>query len=252
MDQPNQQQRSKTRSAYITTYLLPSGKWRVYEALLLDHPHAGNPIATIVFVDETGGIRVVRERHYLSRNSAVSWVYADEFEMLAADVERDWQARRCGREQYEDVQRLRQRATLKDSPRVDVVNKPPTKLLTSPIHSTGHHTGHFKVHDEAGKTWLVVDTCGNLSLLHDLIRAWSTPTLEPSAFEARTRTWEVRFWLRDPLDHRKLGYPRLSCRVEAENGVHAVSRVRHCYGRIELDEVELVEERSADHCAVAP
>lgn len=68
-----------------------------------------------------------------------------------------------------------------------------------------------------------------------LARAWGVDVAEKP-----TRTWEVRFWLGYPVSQRKLGYPRLCCRVEAADIAKAVSRVRECYGRYELDEVVCV------------
>lgn len=114
----------------------------------------------------------------------------------------------------------------------------PSRLLTSPRHpGRGDLSADwFNVHDEAGHTLLTVKTYGNLHLLHEMVRAYAGRK-QPVE---RERTWDVYFWLSDPTSTRKMGYPRLSCRVKAIDGVHAVNRVKHCYGKIELDEVQLV------------
>lgn len=94
------------RLLYVYDYYPPSDEWRVYEALML---HALCDEMLMVLVDDTGAMRVVKERHLSKRNSAAFFVYDHEFHLLAADIESDWQKRHCWRLAYEDVQRLKAR-----------------------------------------------------------------------------------------------------------------------------------------------
>lgn len=98
------------RAAYF--YTLDGTHWRVFEALI------GQPVGEsklVVYLDSAGKIRVTNERHLNERNSGHAWVYAHEFELLAADVERDYAARQLWHKALADVKRIR-RELLKPSP----------------------------------------------------------------------------------------------------------------------------------------
>lgn len=100
------------RAVYIHTYVFGAGgnmPWRVYEGLYLESVSTGRKgEAWLIFVDERGGIHHIRALHLKCRDSAQYWVYANEFESLAKDVEDDWNHRQCWRQAYEDVQRIRE------------------------------------------------------------------------------------------------------------------------------------------------
>lgn len=100
------------RLLYVYDYYAPDYEWRVYEALML---HAICDEMLMVLVDDNGAMRVVKERHLSRRNSASFFVYDHEFRLLAAEIEADWQNRRCWRLAYEDVQRLKARMQNGDS-----------------------------------------------------------------------------------------------------------------------------------------
>lgn len=98
-----------TNFAYIYTPYAgaPDGEWRVWEALILSEvPFAAGKCRLLVH-GAGGGLFVIEAHHLKARTSAICWVRAEEFEMLAADIEADYARRQCWRDAFNDVQRIR-------------------------------------------------------------------------------------------------------------------------------------------------
>lgn len=100
------------RAVYIHTHIYNdrnymTGAWRVFDGLLLRRADPLSLPAEIIFVDDSGAIRIEKEAHITNQCGAATWVYAHEFELMADMVERDWQRRGCWQEAYDDIQRIR-------------------------------------------------------------------------------------------------------------------------------------------------
>lgn len=100
---PRRKGEAVSRAAYLYTLTLNGGghDWRVYEALI--QAELQPEVAQLVYVDEDGHLRTIVERHIRSRNSAHAWVRASELDLLAEDVEQDYEARRLWKLALDDV-----------------------------------------------------------------------------------------------------------------------------------------------------
>jgi hypothetical protein len=101
------------RAVYIYTHIYhdtrtyQTGEWRVFEGLLLRRADPISLPAEILFIDDSGAIRIEREQHISNQCGYATWVYAIEFELLAKMIEDDWNHRHCWQESYQDVQKIR-------------------------------------------------------------------------------------------------------------------------------------------------
>lgn len=98
-----------TNFAYIYTPYAgpPDGEWRVWEALIFGEiPFAAGKFRLLVH-GAGGGLFVIDEYHLKVRTSAICWVRAEEFELLATEIEADYARRQCWHAAYNDVQRIR-------------------------------------------------------------------------------------------------------------------------------------------------
>lgn len=81
----------QTRSGYIYTLVYSekgeASPWSVYPALIEYIPFKG--IRTVTFVDDAGAIHHTRESHFSERNSASSFVWAGELNVIKEDLLHD-------------------------------------------------------------------------------------------------------------------------------------------------------------------
>ncbi|MCP9495911.1 MAG: hypothetical protein MSG64_15790 [Pyrinomonadaceae bacterium MAG19_C2-C3] len=94
-------------TSIYTSRTYSSNEWRVFEGLLLKSSDPLDLPAEIMFVDDEGAIRIAREKHLSRQCGAAFWVFANEFDLLAQNVEADWHRRGCWRESYDDVQHIK-------------------------------------------------------------------------------------------------------------------------------------------------
>ena len=108
------------RAVYIHAHIYTelrtytAGHWRVFEGLLLLGGDSLSLPADVLFIDGQGLIHVERETHLSHQCGAATWVYANEFELLAKKIEDDWSHRHLWRQAYEDVQKLRAERGISD------------------------------------------------------------------------------------------------------------------------------------------
>ncbi len=103
-----------TQPAYIHTIYYGDDfcHFRVYPALVINAPGYQKGEATLIYVDHTDGIRVIKARHLNNRISAEYWVYAWEFDLMNKDIRDDYAARGCSHQAVVDLTKAEEAVNL--------------------------------------------------------------------------------------------------------------------------------------------